>query len=187
MICFDNMIPEVAQGLRRAGAEIILHSSSEVHGAGREVWDALRRLRAFDNTCYMLSAINGAEHVSYDSDVLTFFRRGHTKIVRFDGRVEGTVDGPGPVAFRVNVDLGALRRARANPFVNLGLWDDPAAYVHDYSADVGLANDLWAEHPLVNPYADATCLKSKINSYLERGIYIRPEQGALRGSIPDSV
>ena len=47
MICFDNMVPEVAHGLRRAGAEVILHSSSEPHGgAGREVWDMARRSAA---------------------------------------------------------------------------------------------------------------------------------------------
>ena len=188
MICFDNMVPEVAQGLRRAGAEIILHSSSEPHGgAGREVWDAARRLRAYENTCYLLSAIDGGEHLAHDSDVLTFFRRGHSRIVRFDGRVEGTVDGPGPVAFRVNVDLGALRRARANPFVNLGLWDDPAVYARHYSADVGLPNDLWAKDPLFNPYEGARCLKERIESYLARGIYVAPEHAQARASLPDSV
>jgi predicted amidohydrolase len=187
MICFDNMVPEVAQGLRRAGAEIILHSSSEPHGAGREVWDALRRLHAFDNTCYVLSAINGAEHVSHDSERLTFFRRGHSKIIRFDGRVEGTADGPGPVAFRVNVDLGALRRARANPLANLALWDDPIVYARHYAGDIGLANDLWAEHPLVNPYEGAKHLRARIESYLARGLYVAPKSQAVRASIPDSV
>ncbi len=188
MICFDNMIAEVAQGLRRAGAEIILHSSSEPHGgAGREVWDTLRRLRAFENTCYVLSAIDGGEHLSHDSDVLTFFRRGHSRIVRFDGVVEGTVDGPGPVAFRVGIDLAALRRARANPFTNLGLWDDSAVYAARYMGDVGLPNDLWAGDPLANPYAGARMLRERIASYVARGIYVQPEQPLARASLPDSV
>jgi predicted amidohydrolase len=188
MICFDNMVPEVAQGLRSAGAEIILHSSSEPHGgAGREVWDGARRLRAFENTCYLLSAIDGGEHLTHDSDVLTFFRRGHSRIVRFDGRVEGTVDGPGPVAFRVNIDLGALRRARANPFVNLGLWDDPVVYARHYAGDVGVPNNLWAKDPLYNPYEGARCLKERIDSYLARGIYVAPERAQSRASLPDSV
>ena len=115
MICFDNMIPEVAHGLRRAGAEVILHSTSEPHGgAGREVWDTGRRIRAFENTVYLLSALEGGEHLRHDSPLYTYFRRGHSRIVRFDGRVEGTVDGPGPVAFRVNIDLAELRRARGS-------------------------------------------------------------------------
>ncbi len=188
MICFDNMVPEVAHGLRRAGAEVILHSSSEPHGgSGREVWDAARRIRAFENGCYLLSAIDGGEHQSHDSDVLTFFRRGHSRIVRFDGSVEGTVDGPGPVAFRVAIDLAALRRARANPLTNLALWDDPAVYAAAYSGDVGLPNDLWAGDPQVNPYAGGRELKRRIEGYLERGIYVAPGRPAARASLPDSV
>ncbi len=188
MICFDNMVPEVAHGLRRAGAEVILHSSSEPHGgSGREVWDAARRIRAFENGCYLLSAIDGGEHQTHDSDVLTFFRRGHSRIVRFDGSVEGTVDGPGPVAFRVGIDLAALRRARANPFTNLALWDDPAVYAQVYAGDVGLPNDLWAGDPQVNPYSGARELKRRIEGYLARGIYVAPDQTASRASLPDSV
>jgi predicted amidohydrolase len=188
MICFDNMVPEVAHGLRRAGAEVILHSSSEPHGgSGREVWDAARRIRAFENGCYLLSAIDGGEHLTHDSDVLTFFRRGHSRIVRYDGSVEGTVDGPGPVAFRVAIDLASLRRARANPFTNLALWDDPAVYASAYAGDVGLPNDLWAGDPQVNPYAGGRELKRRIDDYVARGIYVAPGTVAARASLPDSV
>jgi hypothetical protein len=188
MICFDNMIPEVAHGLRRAGAEVILHSTSEPHGgAGREIWDTGRRMRAFENTAYLLSALEGGEHQSHDSDTYTFFRRGHSRIVRFDGRVEGTVDGPGPVAFRVNVDLGALRRARANPFVHYALWDDPTVYADVYAGDVGLPNDIWAGDPQVNPYLGAAQLKRRIDDYVARGIYVAPGAVPTRATIPDAV
>ncbi len=188
MICFDNMVPEVAHGLRRAGAEVILHSSSEPHGGGgREVWDTARRIRAFENGCYLLSAIDGGEHLAHDSDTLTFFRRGHSRIVRFDGVVEGTVDGPGPVAFRVGIDLAALRRMRADPLLNLALWDDPRVYARAYAGDVGLPNDLWAGDPQVNPYAGAKQLRRRIDDYLARGIYVAPGSSATRASLPDSV
>jgi predicted amidohydrolase len=188
MICFDNMIPEVAHSLRRAGAEVILHSTSEPHGgAGREVWDTGRRMRAFENTAYLLSALEGGEHAAHDSDNYTFFRRGHSRIVRFDGRVEGTVDGPGPVAFRVNVDLGALRRARANPFVHQALWDDPVVYADVYAGRVGLPNDLWAGDPQVNPYLGAAQLRRCIDDYLARSIYVAPGVEPTRATIPDAV
>jgi predicted amidohydrolase len=187
MICFDNMVPEVAHGLRRAGAEVIMHSSSEPHGgAGRDIWDVCRRTRAFENTCYVLSACDGGEHAHHDSDVYTFFRRGHSRIVRFDGRVEGTVDGPGPVAFRVNIDLAALRRARANPLANLALWDDPVVYAGVYAGDVGLPNDLWAGDPAVNPYSGARQIVRRIDDYLARGIYARAEDDA-RLTVPDAI
>lgn len=188
MICFDNMVPEVAHGLRRAGAEVIMHSSSEPHGgAGRDIWDVCRRTRAFENTCYVLSACDGGEHARYDSDVYTFFRRGHSRIVRFDGRVEGTVDGPGPVAFRVNIDLAALRRARANPLANLALWDDPTVYAHLYAGDVGLPNDLWTGDPNVNPYAGARQIVNRIEDYLARGIYLPATEELARRTVPDAI
>ena len=176
MICFDNMSPEVAFGLRRAGAEVILHPTSEPHGGeGRRSWDNARRLRAFENCVYMLSAMDGGEHVSYDSEHLTFFRRGHTRLVNFDGSLQGTVDGPGPVVFLGQIDLAALRRARANPRTNFALWSDPIVYAHHYGADKGFPSNRWSEDPYENPYIGAKVLAERIKSYVEQGIYIEPE------------
>ncbi|MDX2144574.1 MAG: nitrilase-related carbon-nitrogen hydrolase [Rhodospirillaceae bacterium] len=176
MICFDNMHPEVAYGLRHAGAEVIMHSSSEPHGGdGRRAWDNARRLRAFENTCYMLSAIDGGEYKAVDSEIMTFFRRGHTRLVNFDGTLQGTVDGPGPVVFRGHIDLAALRRARANPRVNFALWNDAGVYAHHYHAGMGFPSNLWAGDPYVNPYLGAGKLREVIAKYLEKGIYVAPQ------------
>lgn len=175
MICFDNMSPEVAFGLRHFGAEVICHSSSEPHGAeGRSPWDNARRLRAFENAAYMISAIDGGEHVAEDSDLLTFFRRGHTRVINFDGTIQGTVDGPGPVVLRAHVDLNGLRRMRANPRTNLKLWSDFAAYAPIYSRDIGFPSNLWAGEPYVNPYLGAKQLRQVISGYIERGIFVEP-------------
>lgn len=175
MICFDNMSPEVAFALRHFGAEVICHSSSEPHGAeGRTPWNNARRLRAFENTAYMISAIDGGEHVAEDSDLLTFFRRGHTTVINFDGTIQGTVDGPGPVVLRAHVDLTSLRRMRADPRTNYKIWSDFAAYAEAYSADVGFPSNLWAEKPYENPYLGAVALRRVIADYLDRGIYVEP-------------
>ncbi len=176
MICFDNMSPEVAFSLRRAGAEVILHPTSEPHGGeGRRAWDNARRLRAFENCVYMLSAMDGGEHVSYDSDHMTFFRRGHTRLVNFDGSLQGTVDGPGPVVFRGHIDLAALRRARSNPRTNFALWSDPIVYADHYNADMGFPSNRWSGDPYRNPYEGAKVLTERIASYVEKGIYIAPD------------
>jgi len=176
MICFDNMHPEVAYGLRHAGAEVIMHSSSEPHGGdGRRAWDNARILRAYENTCYMLSAIDGGEYKSVDSEVMTFFRRGHTRLVNFDGTLQGTVDGPGPVVFRGHIDLAGLRRARANPRVNFALWNDAAVYADHYNAGMGFPSNLWAGDPYTNPYLGAGKLREVIAQYLAKGIYVAPK------------
>lgn len=181
MICFDTMSPEVAFALRRAGAEVILHSSSEPHGAeGRLPWENARRLRAYENGCYLLSAIDGGEYVSHDSDHMTFFRRGHTKIVNFDGSLQGVVDGPGPVVLRGYVDLNLLRRHRADPRSNLAIWNEMAAYEAVYNGKVGFPSNLWAGDPYVNPYLGATKVKAVVDDYFARGIFAAP--GAPMGA-----
>jgi hypothetical protein len=91
------------------------------------------------------------------------------------------------VAFRVNVDLGALRRARANPFVHLALWDDPAVYADIYAERVGLPNDLWAGDPRVNPYLGAAQIRRCIDDYVARSIYVAPGSEPTRATIPDAV
>ena len=176
MICFDNMSPEVAGALRRRGAEVILHSTSEPHGGeGRRAWDNARRTRAFENSVYMLSAMDGGEYKSHDSEHMTFFRRGHTRLVNFDGSLQGTVDGPGPVLLRAHIDLAALRRARANTRTNFQLWNDPAVYADHYSPDMGFPSNLWATDPYDNPYIGAKAMIERIDSYVDQGIYIAPD------------
>lgn len=175
MVCFDNMSPEVAGGLRRQGAEVILHSTSEPHGGeGRRAWDNARRTRAMENCTYMLSAMDGGEYKSHDSEHMTFFRRGHTRLVNYDGSLQGTVDGPGPVLLRAHIDLGALRRARANPRTNFQLWNDPAVYADHYSPDMGFPSNMWAGDPYENPYIGAQAMIDRIESYVEQGIYTPP-------------
>ncbi len=175
MVCFDNMSPEVAGGLRRQGAEVILHSTSEPHGGeGRRAWDNARRTRAMENCAYMLSAMDGGEYKSHDSEHMTFFRRGHTRLVNFDGSLQGTVDGPGPVLLRAHIDLGALRRARANPRTNFQLWNDPSVYADQYSPDMGFPSNMWAGDPYDNPYIGAQAMIDRIESYVDQGIYTPP-------------
>lgn len=190
MICFDNMHPEVAYGLRQAGAEVIMHSTSEPHGGeGRRAWDNARQLRAFENGCYMVSAIDGGEYKSVDSEIMTFFRRGHSRIVNYDGTLQGTVDGPGPVAFRGHIDIAGLRRNRANPRTNYALWNDANVYAHHYTNDIGFPSNLWAGDPYENPYLGAKQLRAVIDRYLQQGIYVAPstQVGSDRYRTSDQV
>jgi len=190
MICFDNMHPEVAFGLRRAGAEVIMHSTSEPHGGeGRRAWDNARRLRAFENGVYMISAMDGGEYRATDSEHMTFFRRGHSRIVNFDGTLQGTVDGPGPVVFRGHIDLTALRRARSNPRSNFMLWNDPGTYATNYSPNIGFPSNGWTGDPYDNPYIGANLLREVIDGYIEKGIYIAPttKMGSDRYRTSDQV
>jgi predicted amidohydrolase len=176
MVCFDQAHPEVARMLTRFGAELIIHPSSEGHGSGRRGWDFARATRAFENTAYVLSAMPGGEHFDPESpDPYTVQMRGYSRLINFDGSVQGVADTAGPCVLKGTIDLKALQRARANPATNLALWDDPGAYVSAYEADVGLPNNLWGDDPLKNPYVGFGPLKRVLASYYERGIFVRPQ------------
>ncbi len=176
MVCFDQAHPEVARMLTKYGAEVIIHPSSEGHGSGRAGWDLARQTRAFENTAYILSAMPGGIYFNpADVGVPSTQMRGHTKIVNFDGSIQGVADGSGPCILQGNIDLKSLRRARANPLTNLAIWDDPATYVDQYAQNVGLANNLWGANPLENPYVGFAPLKKVLRSYYERGIFVPPE------------
>ena len=185
MVCFDQAHPEVARMLTKYGAEVIIHPSSEGHGSGRRGWDIARQTRAFENVAYILSPLPGGEQFDPDSKFEhTNQMRGYTKMVNFDGSIQGELDTPGAAVLSGTVDLLALRRARANPHINLPMWDDPHVYVDNYAADVGLENNL-ATDPMQNPYRGMRPLKKVLASYFERGIFVPPTVPSSRSlSVP---
>ena len=185
MVCFDQAHPEVARMLTKCGAEVIIHPTSEGHGSGRDGWDAARVTRAFENTAYVLSAMPGGEYFDPDSPwEHTTRMRGGSRIVRFDGTVLGIIDTAGAAAIPGTIDLLALRQARANPHVNLAIWDDPQVYIENYKDEVGLPNNLWGPDPLVNPYKGIGPLKAVLNSYYERGIFTPPKVKSGKSATP---
>ena len=175
MVCFDQAHPEIARMLTKYGAEVILHPTSEGHGSQRSGWDAARMTRAFENTAYVVSPMPGSEYFHHgQGEMPTSNMRGHSKIVNFDGTIQGVADGPGGCILTGTIDLKALQRARANPMTNLPLWDDPEVYAHIYAGEVGLPNNLWGPDPLENPYIGFGPLKERLESYYARGVFVRP-------------
>lgn len=186
MVCFDQAHPEVARMLVKYGAEVIIHPSSEGHGSGRRGWDIARQTRAFENTAYILSPLPGGEHFNPDSKYEhTNQMRGYTKMVNFDGSLQGELDTPGAATLSGTVDLLALRRARANPHLNLAMWDDPQVYADIYAGEVGLKNNLGTGDPLDSPYRGMKPLRAVLSSYYERGIFTPPVVPSSRSlSVP---
>lgn len=175
MVCFDQAHPEIARMMTKYGAEVIIHPTSEGHGSQRSGWDAARATRGFENTAYVLSAMPGAEFFHHgNGEFPTAQMRGHSKVVNFDGTIQGVADGPGGCILTGTIDLKALQRARANPMTNLPLWDDPEVYAHIYAGEVGLPNNLWGPDPLENPYIGFLPLKERLESFYARGVFVRP-------------
>ncbi len=174
VICFDMNFGETHRAMVKRGAEVIIHPTSEPHNVRRRGWDIARHVRAFENTAYLLTAGHGGE---FRGDGLGFpgaMQRGYSKVVNFDGSLQCVVDGPGAVPLVGSLDMKALRRARADIKANLAAWDNPVVYAHKYAEERGLANDLWPDDPMGNPYEDAAQIKKVIEIYQRDNVYIPP-------------
>ena len=178
MVCFDHTVPETAHMLAKRGAEVIIHCTSDPHGAGRRPWEECRMTRAHDNGAYILAPRPGGEYFDPHAVHPGTFLRGYTRIIGYDGRLLGEADTSGKVSFQANLDLAELRRYRANASANLLIWDEPRSYVDWYGKGHGLPGDLWAGDPQENPYANFAAMKASLERFYSEGIYLRP--GASR-------
>jgi predicted amidohydrolase len=178
-ICFDNNFPETYRALARRGAEVILHPTSEPHGAHRMGWDSARRMRAFENVAYVLSCGHGGEYFLPGRTIPSARGRGYSKIINFDGSVQAEADTAGQVPLSGVIDLGALRQARADVQANPALWDDAVVYAQEYAKTPrGLPNNLWPDDPLGNPYLGGVEIKKVISGYVDNGIFVSPRANA---------
>ena len=174
IVCFDHTVPETLRMLVQRGAEVIIHCTSDPHGAGRRAWEECRMTRAFDNSAYVLAPRPGGEYFDPEATHPGTFLRGYTRIIGYDGRLFGEADTSGKVGFNVSIDLAALRKHRANPAANMLIWDDARAYAHIYEKGYGLPNDLWADDPRDNPYIGFKQMLKVLESYYADDIYLKP-------------
>ncbi len=174
IVCFDHTVPETLRMLAQRGAEVIIHCTSDPHGAGRRAWEECRMTRAFDNSAYVLAPRPGGEYFDPEATHPGTFLRGYTRILGYDGRLFGEADTSGKVGFNVSIDLAALRRHRANPAANMLIWDDARTYAHIYDQGYGLPNDLWAGDPRDNPYIGFKQMLKVLERYYTDDIYCKP-------------
>ncbi len=175
-ICFDNNFPETYRAMAQRGAEVILHPTSEPHGAHRMGWDAARRMRAFENVAYVISAGHGGEYFLPGRISPSSRGRGYSKIINFDGSVQAEADTAGQVPLGGMIDLRALRQARADLKANVALWDDAVVYAAEYGKTPrGLPNNLWPDDPLGNPYFGGAEIKKVAAAYVDAGIFVAPQ------------
>ncbi len=171
IICFDVNFPETTRAMVRRGAEVIIHPTAEPHNTRRQGWDKARRARAFENTAYIISVAIGGEYRNHDDIKPEFFHRGFSKIIKYDGTIDAIADGPGEVPLVSRIDLGALRRARTNPAINLELWDEPHVYADAYGMHAGFPEDVWLETPMQVAHEGLEQTEQVIERYTETGIF----------------
>jgi predicted amidohydrolase len=108
----EILYPEIARAFALRGAEIFVHSSSEVAGALPTPKNIAKQARALENLAYLISAntagIDGIAIPRASTD-------GNSQVVDFRGMVIARAALGESIAACAEIDLAALRRHRRRP------------------------------------------------------------------------
>ncbi len=108
----EILYPEIARAVALKGAELLLHSSSEAGGLLASPKQVARRARAFESIAYVVSAntagIEGGGLAGDGAD-------GNSAIVDWRGLVLAEALSGENANAAAEIDIGAVRRARAKP------------------------------------------------------------------------
>ena len=108
----EILYPEITRALALRGAEVICHSSGEVGSQLATPKNIAKQARAYENMLYVVSAnsagISGTPIPSESTD-------GHSQVVDFKGRVLAEAAQGESMNGFAEIDISALRRARAKP------------------------------------------------------------------------
>ncbi len=108
----EILYPEIARVLALKGAEVLLHSTSEVGSVRLTPKDVAKRARAYENMAWVVSA-NSAGILN--TDFPTQSTDGMSKVVDFKGEVRAEAGFGESMVANAEIDVEALRRARAKP------------------------------------------------------------------------
>jgi predicted amidohydrolase len=108
----EILYPEIARVLALKGAEVFLHSTSEVGSPRLTPKDVAKRARASENMAWLVSA-NSAGIVG--SDFPTQSTDGMSKVVDHKGEVRAEAGFGESMVAHAEIDVEAARRARAKP------------------------------------------------------------------------
>jgi predicted amidohydrolase len=105
----EILYPEIARALALRGAEVFLHSSSEIGSPRLTPKDIAKRARALENLCYVVSANTGG---IADVDIPFASADGMSKVVDYLGDVRAEALSGESANACAEIDLAALRRYR---------------------------------------------------------------------------
>lgn len=146
----EILYPEVARCLALRGAEIFLHSTSEVYGNPRSPKEAAKITRAVENMAYLVSA-NSAGIVN--TPIPAASTDGGSKIIDYRGLILAETGSGESMAAFAEIDLAALRRYRRRPGLNnllsrqrLEAYADSYRQSHFYPANTMLEGNVDRKH-----------------------------------------
>lgn len=108
----EILYPEISRTLALRGAEVLLHSSSEVASPRLTPKDVAKRARAYENSAWLVSANSGGIR---DVDIPENSADGLSKVVDYLGEVRAEAGNGESMAANATIDIAALRRYRRKP------------------------------------------------------------------------
>lgn len=113
-ICYDWLFPEAIRQLALNGAEVLIRVSAYMDPWGAtepmDWWTLINRTRALENLAYVVACNQGASLKHYPP----FSWPGGSMLVDYEGRILTQASpGPGERIVAGEIDIGALRHARA--------------------------------------------------------------------------
>jgi predicted amidohydrolase len=108
----EILYPEIARALALRGAEVFLHSTSEIGSTRLTPKDVAKRARAIENLAWVVSANTGG---FIDADLAVDSTNGMSKIVDHLGEVRVEAGFGESAVACAEIDLAALRRYRRRP------------------------------------------------------------------------
>jgi predicted amidohydrolase len=148
----EILYPEIARALALRGAEIIVHSSSEIGSPSATHKQIARRARAFENLAYVVSAntagISGTDMPLASAD-------GNSALIDWKGHVMAESNSGETFTAFGDIDLAALRRARRKPgMTNYLSRQRLELFAATYAGSVQPANTLLKDGAALTPDRD---------------------------------
>jgi predicted amidohydrolase len=162
----EILYPEIARCLAMKGAEIFLHSSSEIASPMATQKNIAKLARAIENMAYVISAnsagINGIDFPAESTD-------GHSQIVNYEGlKLCEAANGESMVA-NATIHIDALRHHRLRPGLSNFLSRQRfELYAENYQQQIYPANSLAAKTAARSHFANLQ--KETIDQLKQKGI-----------------
>lgn len=168
--CMDGHFPETARALGIQGAEIILHPllTEPQMSHPSDVWQAMNKMRAWENGCYVIGASWGALNGALRPKN---FAPGKSMIVNYNGVVTSYSDSPGEAIISSVINLEELRRRRTDPSRNFPTLLRNEVYRKIYEKNIYPANQFTKESPQTRQARDPL---EGIKQFISDGIYAPP-------------
>jgi len=164
----EILYPEVSRCLMMRGAEVILHSSSEVSSALPSKKNIAKQARAIENMAYVISANSAGMK---DSLVLEHSTDSHSQIVHYEGHLLCEANPGESVVANANIHIDALRTYRSRVSMK--------NYIARQRFE--LYADSYRDHSFypANKFKDEVLAKSSFNTIQEETIKKLQDNGII--------